>query len=109
MNSEHIEQVNFVNWLEYNYPDEKFFAIPNGGKRLIKVASELKAEGVKRGVPDLYFPRLKLWIEMKKVKGGSLSKEQKEWRDYLTDVCGDTWFCCNGFESAKEAYLSCTK
>jgi len=43
--SEHIEQVNFVNWVEYNHPAIKLFAIPNGGKRSIKTAIDLKAEG----------------------------------------------------------------
>ena len=72
---EHIEQVNFVNWFEYNYPTIKIIAVPNGGKRAISVAKKLKAEGVKRGVPDLFIPELKLWIEMKKVKGGSVKNE----------------------------------
>lgn len=31
----------------------KIFAIPNGGDRDIRVAVKLKAEGVRRGVPDL--------------------------------------------------------
>ena len=62
--SEHIEQVNFVNWVEYNYPKIKLFAIPNGGKRSIKTAIDLKSEGVKRGVPDLFIPELFLFIEM---------------------------------------------
>ncbi len=98
---EHIEQVNFINWFEYHYPTIKIFAIPNGGKRGIKTAVKLKAEGVKRGVPDLFIPEWNLWIEMKKVKGGSTSKEQKEWIDYLNDI-GHTAIVCRGFEAAKQ-------
>jgi len=30
-----------------------YFAVPNGGHRHIKVASKLKSEGVKAGIPDL--------------------------------------------------------
>lgn len=36
--------------------------------------------GVKKGVWDLFFPGLFLWIEMKRQKGGRLSPEQKEFR-----------------------------
>ena len=79
-------------------------AIPNGGKRAISVAKKLKAEGVKRGVPDLFIPELKLWVEMKKVKGGSTSKEQKEWILYLND-CGYKAVVCKGFQAAKQYIL----
>jgi hypothetical protein len=35
---------------------DMLFAIPNGGKRDAVTAARLKAEGVKAGVPDLFFP-----------------------------------------------------
>ena len=103
-NEEHIEQVNFVNWFKYNYPTIKIMAIPNGGKRSISVAKKLKSEGGSRGVPDLFIPELKLWIEMKKVKGGSTSKEQKEWIEYLNG-CGYKAVVCKGFLAAKQCIL----
>jgi len=102
--SEHNEQVNFVNWLEYNYPDYKLFAVPNGGKRNIVTAKKLKAEGVKPGVPDIVIPKLFLYIEMKKQKGGAVSKEQREWIEYLQG-CGYTAEVCRGFEEAKTLFL----
>ena len=43
----------------------------------------LKAEGVSKGVPDLFCPEWLLWIEFKRRKGGSASKDQKEWHEYL--------------------------
>jgi hypothetical protein len=66
------------------------FAIPNGGKRSIITAAMLKAEGVKPGVPDLFFPVPKdgvpgLFIEMKRQKRGSLSLHQKAWQEALTE------------------------
>ena len=81
--TEHQEQVNFINWIEYNYPEHKVFAIPNGEKRHLSVAKRLKAEGVKPGVPDLFIPSLFLFIEMKRIKGSVTSKQQKEWLKYL--------------------------
>ena len=49
-------------------------------------AGRLKAEGVSSGVPDLFIPAWGLWVEMKRVKGGSLSAEQKDWIAYLEGV-----------------------
>ena len=46
----------------------------------------MKATGVVKGVPDLFVPAWRLWIEMKRTKGGSLSPEQKDWIDYLQNV-----------------------
>ena len=106
--TEHQEQVNFVNWFEYNYPDKKIFAIPNGEKRAISVATRLKAEGVRRGVPDLFIPHLQLFIEMKRQKGSATSKEQKEWLSYLSG-CGYKTHICKGSEEAKKIILKYTK
>ena len=73
--SEHSEQVGFVNWFRAKYPHTLIFAIPNGEKRSISVATRLKAEGVTRGIPDLYIPACNLWVEMKRATGGRLSPE----------------------------------
>ena len=80
---EHDEQVGFVNWFRSEYPAVLIFAIPNGERRAISVAKRLKAEGVVRGIPDLFVPEWNLWIEMKRAKGGRLSPEQKEIICYL--------------------------
>ena len=53
-----------------------------------------------RGVPDLYVPARNLWIEMKRVKDGRLSPDQKDWIRYLTD-CNHTCLVCYGAENAK--------
>lgn len=81
----------------------KMFAIPNGGLRNKATASNLKAEGVRKGVPDIFLPvpvivdrdshqqlyamfkntklignsLAGLFIEMKKSKLGRVSDEQK--------------------------------
>ncbi len=59
--SEHAQQAAFFCWLANNAqridPRLMFaFAIPNGGERNAAVASRLKAEGVKAGVPDIFIP-----------------------------------------------------
>ncbi len=104
MNSEHVEQRNFVMWFRQNHRGVKIFAIPNGGYRHRAVAGKLKAEGVSPGVPDLYIPAWKLWIEMKREKGGTLSKDQQNWRDYLIGI-GDHWIRGNGCEDAKSKIM----
>lgn len=58
------------------------FAIPNGGHRHPAVAGQLKAEGVKPGVPDIFLAVARngfhgLFVEMKRTKGGTLTDDQK--------------------------------
>lgn len=98
--TEHEEQREFVAWFRRQYPDVRIFAIPNGGSRSQREGGRLKLEGVSAGVPDLYIPAWRCWIEMKRQKGGSLSAEQKDWRDYLQGI-GDTWLVAKGCENAK--------
>lgn len=84
------------------------FSIPNGGKRGKAEAGRLKAEGVLKGVHDLYIPALNLWIEMKKNGGGRVSPDQKKWGDYVESL-GHTWFVGHGFEDAKNKTLAYLK
>lgn len=112
--SEHAEQVKVVHWLEYTYPNVKFYAVPNGGHRHISVAKKLKAEGVRGGVPDLVIPLpaggfAGLYVEMKRPGGGRVSPKQREWLDYLNRV-GYKAIVCNSFVEARdeiEGYLQC--
>ena len=67
----------------------------------MSVAAKLKAEGATSGVPDLYVPQWRLWIEMKRSTGGRLSKAQIDWIDYLTTVCGDDVVVGAGMEDAR--------
>jgi hypothetical protein len=67
-----------------------WFAVPNGGKRHIAVATKLKAEGVNPGVPDLVFviPPLGRFAGLElKSENGVLSAHQDEWRQKLQAVC----------------------
>lgn len=99
--TEHNEQVSLCGWLNSIHSDLDYFAIPNGGERNVIVAKKLKAEGVKAGIPDLFFPELKLFIELKRTKGGRLSPDQEYWEDRLT-LAGYTVAVCKGaYEAAK--------
>ena len=106
--TEHEEQRELVRWFRQTYREVRIFAIPNGGARSKATAGRLKVEGVLPGVPDLFVPEWRLWVEMKRTKGGSLSAEQKDWIAYLESV----GFCCivgKGADDAKakiSAFLS---
>ena len=102
--SEHVEQREFVSWVRKNHPKIKIFAIPNGGLRGIASAARLKAEGVSAGVPDLFIPSLKMFIEMK-ITGGKVSDSQNSWIDYLAGV-GYTCCVCYGKEEAMSVFLN---
>ena len=58
-------------------------------------------EGVLPGVPDLYIPRWKLWVEMKRATGGRLSSPQRDMIRHLED-CGDTVIIGHGCADAIE-------
>jgi hypothetical protein len=103
--NEDYEQMMFVQWMKRNYPEHRIFAIPNGGLRNKSVAMKIKICGGASGVPDLMIASLKLFIEMKRVKGGFVSAEQKDWINYLNSV-GYRAEVCKGFEHAKSLILS---
>jgi hypothetical protein len=116
---EHQHQVALFRWAAYNskkHPAlDAMFAIPNGGARHIRVAQKLKAEGVKRGVPDVFVPWAKqlpssklgltmyhgLFIEMKAPKGKP-TKEQLDYSVFLTGSHYLVEFCYSWEEAARK-------
>jgi hypothetical protein len=100
--SESMEQILFVNWMRKNHPEHRIFSIPNGGSRNKSEAMRLKNEGVAAGVPDLFVPSLRFFIEMKAVGGGVVSPVQAGWIEYLVSV-GYGAEVCKGSEAAKDA------
>lgn len=102
--SEHVEQREFVMWFRQTFPGVRIYAIPNGGKRGQREAMRLKVEGVSPGVPDLHIPAWLCWVEMKRQKGGVLSPDQKDWRDYLQSI-GQHWILAKGRDDAVRQVL----
>lgn len=89
--SEHHEQAAFFQLLareQGHTPELKFVhAIPNGGKRDIVTATNMKREGVRRGVFDIFAPIPRFgcpgfYLEMK-FGGNDLTEEQKEFRKFV--------------------------
>ena len=82
--SEHALQTAVCQYMDVALrPGLYYLAIPNKGLRDISTARKLKAEGVRAGVADLQIlmeQGRSAWIELK-IKGGSLSPVQKDFRD----------------------------
>ena len=90
---------------EATHPELRLlYAIPNGGHRAWRTAAQMKAEGVKAGVPDYHLPVARggyigLWVELKRTKGGRLQPEQRAWMDALA-AQGHRVALCKGWEAA---------
>ncbi|CEN23149.1 VRR-NUC domain-containing protein [Paraclostridium sordellii] len=107
--SEASEQILLIQWCElqkFKYPElGMIFHVPNGGSRNRLEAINLKKQGVKAGVPDLFLPKSNgkyhgLFIEMKFGKNGTTENQDK----WLKNLNGQGYkaVVCNGFEEAKE-------
>lgn len=108
--TESQEQQYLFTWIrshEKIYPELKLvFSTLNGVRLRIGAAKKAVTEGNRRGVPDVLglFPRGKyngIALEMKRVKSGRLSPEQKE---FLSALSKQGYFavCCRGGKMAVE-------
>jgi len=69
----------------------RVFAVPNGGKRDKAAQVRAKREGIQRGVPDLNIPHPYAgWpgavVEMKRVRKGVVSADQRKWLDWYDSI-----------------------
>lgn len=111
MLTEHEEQSVVVQYLKLK--KIPYYAVPNGSflagdkMRRVRQMARLKKEGLQTGVPDLVvlLPSKALYIEMKRTKGSTTSKEQKEWIVLLNCLSYCEAVICKG---AKEA-IECIK
>lgn len=114
--SEAQEQAALFEWAAWNvgkYPElALMFHVPNGGSRNAIEAANLKRQGVKAGVPDIFLPAARgiwhgLFIEMKVGKNKSTEK-QIEWQNKLFDQRYLVYVCWSWEEARAriECYLN---
>lgn len=116
LQDEHQEQVALFQWARYaesQWPELALLhAIPNGGHRHKAVAARMRAEGVRRGVPDICLPVPRhgwhgLYLELK-TRRGRMSPDQGWWLRHLREQ-GYFAVLCRGSASAQQTiadYLS---
>jgi hypothetical protein len=106
--TESAEQQALFAWArlhERKYPELSLLVhIPNGGLRNMPEAVRFKAEGVRKGFPDMILPVARLGyhslaIELKRRQGGRLSPDQREWLDNLA-AQGWRAVVCRGADEA---------
>ena len=111
--TENAEQAALFQWADFaalTYPElVMMYAIPNGGLRDARTAVTLQRTGVKSGVPDICLPVARggygaLYIELKRVKGGLLSANQKVWLDRLNQA-GNRAVVCKGWDAARDTIM----
>lgn len=112
LQSEHDEQAALFEWaglMQGKYPELSLLAaIPNGGKRDAKTGAMLKAEGVKKGFPDIILPVARgayhgLLIELK--AGRNKPTEYQAWWLVQLREQGYSAGVCYGFEEARDVIL----
>ena len=96
------EQTAVFNWaavMARKWPELRLLHhIPNGGSRNAREAHNLRMQGVKAGIPDIFLPVARggwhgLYIEMKRRKGGRLSDEQAAMLEALREQGYCAWVC----------------
>ncbi len=105
--SEHDIQVALFQWAATaarDYPALRMmFAIPNGTRTTPRVAAKMKAEGVLKGVSDIFLPCARngnhgMFIEMKTATG-RMSPEQTAFQSAMRDA-GYHAITCHSWEEA---------
>lgn len=112
--TESEEQIALMEWAALESkrrPELKMLHhVPNGGSRHPAEAANLKAQGVKPGVPDLCLPVPKgkyhgLYIEMKRREHSKTSNDQLWWLKRLNEK-GYFAVVCKGCVVAKRAIMA---
>lgn len=108
MNKEAAEQAVLFRWAAFDKRLKWMFHIPNGGSRNKIEAANLKRQGVKAGVSDIFLPIPNkkyhgLFIEMKAGKNKPTEKQ----KEFIKDMTKNGYACavCYGAENA----INCVK
>lgn len=98
---EYDEAVTFAEWLrmkgiKFSHLAQETYTTSWNQKR------KNKEMGVQKGVPDymIVTPEGLLFVELKRVKGGKVSKEQKVWLEVLNKLNGIQAQVCYGADEA---------
>lgn len=103
----------WTTFIRVKYPEiDLMFHIPNGGSRNKLEAANLKKQGVKAGVPDLFLPVSRggyhgLFVELKYGKNKPTEKQTK-WLTNLNEQ-GYAVAVCYGCDEASEKILKYLK
>ena len=99
--SELAEQQALRKRLYYSAPSVMVVAVPNAARRTVWEARRAKQEGLAAGFPDLMaiWPGGIAFVEMKRVKGGTVSDNQAEWIERLQGF-GFPAAVCRGADAA---------
>ena len=106
--TESEEQQALFRWASWKMGQKPELAllyhIPNEGKRSKTQGARLKREGLSKGIPDICLPvphggYSSLYIELKRLKGTTATKEQKE-KIELLNKYGCYARVCRGWEEA---------
>lgn len=106
--TESVEQQRLMQWARMEsgkWPElALLYHVPNEGKRSRTAGARMKAEGLKKGVPDLCLPVARggchgLYIELKREKSGKATAAQIEWMEALMRE-GYAVSLCHGWEAA---------
>ena len=104
------EQTALFQWaamMEGRFPELRLlYHCPNGGSRNAREAHNLRLQGVKPGIPDIFLPCARgqyhgLYIELKRIKGWKISSAQVEVMDALAEQ-GYAVEICYGWEQARD-------
>ena len=119
-NTEHGHQCALFCWSAIKSQDDlrykMLFAVPNGGERHKAVAAKMKAEGLRKGVPDVFLAITNskypgFFIEMKKPglenTPSAIKPDQLKWHDGLRNQGYKVEVYYNWIDASKaiEAYL----
>ena len=111
--TEEAEQEALFKWASFYFNRfpclELLMHIPNEGKRSISTGAKLKRQGLRKGFPDIFLPVASgkfhgLYIELKRIRNGRVSTDQKWWIDNLNKQGYYASVCC-GWEQAAQTIL----
>lgn len=97
----------WAEWAKRRYPElALMYHIPNEARRSYALGKEMKAQGLRSGVPDICLPVPRgdygaLYIEMKRRKDSRLSDNQRGWINGLNRA-GNRAVVCKGWEAARD-------